>query len=247
MAILPEWSSPHPRGICKVQGRIFQGFGNDLLIVPNKYLAELARMPPERLNFNTAIVDAFQRLHAITAVINDHSLQTRMITSRLTPKLGVQAPLVQEQFQKYLPTELPATKNEWLSVDALHLARRMVHRGMATQFVTELAESEEYLSIAIDYSENGFKHNFCLRVFPDLVKPFVVHLLPTSWGVNVALKRAERMIIPLIQERRRQEKENPRYHKPEDRGRPQDYSPTSDGDGPGIWTVCSHCCFTSAV
>ncbi|KAI5204582.1 hypothetical protein AUEXF2481DRAFT_1235 [Aureobasidium subglaciale EXF-2481] len=203
-------------GYAKYKDGFFKVSGNDLLIVPNKYLAELASMPPERLSLNTAIVDAFQRLHAITAVITDHSLQTRMITTRLTPKLGVQAPLVQEQFQKHLPTELPATKTEWLSMNALHLARRMVHRGVATQFVTELAESEEYLNVAIDYSENGFKHNFCLRVFPDLIKPVVARLLPTSWGVNNALKRAKRMIIPLIQERRRQEKENPSYQKPED-------------------------------
>jgi hypothetical protein len=203
-------------GYAKYKDGFFKVSGNDLLIVPNKYLAELASMPPEILSLNTAIVDAFQRLHAITAVITDHSLQTRMITTRLTPKLGVQAPLVQEQFQKHLSTELPATRDEWLSVNALHLARRMVHRGVATQFVTELAESEEYLSIAIDYSENGFKHNFCLRVFPDVVKPLVARLLPTSWGVNKALKRANGMIIPLIRERRRQEKENARYQKPED-------------------------------
>lgn len=203
-------------GYARYKEEFFKVSGNDLLIVPNRYLAELASMPPERLSLNTAIVDAFQRLHAITAVITDHSLQTRMITTRLTPKLGVHVPLVQEQFRKYLPTELPATENEWRSMNALHLARRMVHRGVATQFVHELAEDEDYLSVAIDYSENGFKHNFCLRVFPDLVKPLVACLLPTSWGVNRALGRARRMIIPLIQERRRKEKDDPSYEKPED-------------------------------
>ncbi|KAH0002344.1 phoma betae P450 monooxygenase No.2, partial [Aureobasidium melanogenum] len=203
-------------GYEKYKDNFFKVSGNDLLIIPNKYLAELASMPPEKLSLNTAIVDAFQRLHSITAVITDHSLQTRMIVSRLTPKLGVHVPFVQEQFRKYLPTELPATKTEWRSINALNLARRMVHRGVATQFVVDLAEDEAYLKTAIGYSENGFMHNFMLRVFPDLAKPFVAWFLPTSWGVDRALKRARRMIIPIITERRRREQDDPKYEKPED-------------------------------
>ena len=203
-------------GYAKYKDGFFKVSGNDLLIVPNKYLAELASMPPEKLSLNTAIVDAFQRLHSITAVITDHSLQSRMLMTRLTPKLGVQVPFVQEQFRKYLPRELPATETEWTSMNALDLARRMVHRGVATQFVTELKEDEEYLSTAISYSENGFRHNFLLRVFPDFAKPVVARLLPTSWGVNRALKKANRMVIPLIHERRRREQDDPRYQKPED-------------------------------
>lgn len=203
-------------GYEKYKDSFFKLSGNDLLIVPNKYLAELASMPPEILSLNTAIVDAFQRLHSITAVITDNSLQSRMLTSRLTPKLGSHVPLVQEQFQKYLPLELPATEKEWTSINALKLARRMVHRGVATQFVAELAEDEEYLSIAISYSENGFKHNFLLRVFPDWAKPVVARLLPTSWGVDWALTRAKRMIIPIIRDRRRREQEDSSYEKPDD-------------------------------
>lgn len=203
-------------GYRKYKDTFFKVSGNDLLIVPNKYLAELASMPPEKLSLNTAIVDAFQRLHSITAVITDHSLQSRMLMSRLTPKLGHHVPLVQDQFRKYLPLELPATTTEWTPVNALHLARRMVHRGVATQFVAELAEDEAYLATAVAYSENGFQHNFMLRVFPDLVKPLVALVLPTSWGVNRALRDAKKMVIPIIRERRRREKAGEEYERPDD-------------------------------
>lgn len=203
-------------GYEKYKDTFFKVSGNDLLIVPNKYLSELASMPPEKLSLNTAIVDAFQRLHSITAVITDRSLQSRMLTSRLTPKLGLHVPLVQDQFRKYLPKELPATEDEWTAVNALYLARRMVHRGVATQFVTELAEDEDYLSTAISYSENGFKHNFLLRVFPDCAKPIIARLLPTSWGVDRALRKAKQMVVPIIRERRRREQQDPCYEKPDD-------------------------------
>ena len=205
-------------GYRKYKDTFFKVSGNDLLIVPNKYLAELASMPPEKLSLNTAIVDAFQRLHSITAVITDHSLQSRMLMTRLTPKLGHHVPLVQDQFRKYLPVELPATAAGWTPVNALHLARRMVHRGVATQFVAELAEDEAYLATAVAYSEHGFRHNFLLRVFPDLVKPLVARVMPTSWGVDRALRDAKRMVIPIIRERRRREREGEEegYERPDD-------------------------------
>ncbi|KAK4669341.1 uncharacterized protein QC763_202100 [Podospora pseudopauciseta] len=203
-------------GYAKYKDTFFKVSGNDLLIVPNKYLQELASMPPEKLSLNTAIVDAFQRLHSITNVITDHSLQTRMLNARLTPRLGLQVPAVQEQFKKYLPVELPANSTtEWTSINALHLARRMVHRGVATQFVDELKENEEYIQTAINYSEHGFKHNFALRLFPDFFKPIAAQFSPTSWGVDAALRKARKMLIPLIQKRRVLEKD-PDYKKPED-------------------------------
>ncbi len=203
-------------GYAKYRDTFFKVSGNDLLIVPNKYLAELASMPPEKLSLNTAIVDAFQRLHSITAVVVDNSLQTHMISTKLTSGLGAQAPLVQDQYRKHLPQELPASADKWTSINALVLSRRMIHRGVATQFVTELAENEEYLSVAINYSENGFMHNFLLRVFPDWAKPTVAFFLPTSWGVDAALRKAKSLIIPLIRERRRREAEDADYTKPDD-------------------------------
>ncbi|KAF2750940.1 hypothetical protein M011DRAFT_474424 [Sporormia fimetaria CBS 119925] len=84
---------------------------------------------------------------------------------------------------------------------ALYLARRMVHRGVATHFVTELKGAETYLTTAINYSEHGFKHNFDT---------------PKSWGVDKALKDAKRMISPIINKQLRQEREKPTYEKPDD-------------------------------
>ncbi|WQF87922.1 Putative cytochrome P450 [Colletotrichum destructivum] len=203
-------------GYAKYKDSFFKVSGNDLLIVPNKYLAELASMPPEKLSLNTAIVDAFQNLRSITAVITDHSLQSRMLMTRLTPKLGLHVPLVQEQLRKHLPQELKATEDAWTPMNALALARRLVHRGVATQFVFELREDEDYLSTATNYSEHGFKHNFLLRVVPDRLKPVVAWFLPTSWGVDRALRKAEKLVIPVMRERQRREQEDPAYERPDD-------------------------------
>lgn len=203
-------------GYAKYRDTFFKVSANDLIIVPNQYAAELASLPPETLSLNTAIVDAFQNLHSITAVITDNSLQSLMITAKLTPQLGAHIPRVQAQLRTHLPQELPAAVDRWTSVEAVALARRLVHRGVATQFVSELAENEAYLATTVSYSEYGFMHNLLLRVFPDWAKRAVALVLPTGWRVDAALRKAKRLVIPVIRERRRREAGDVDYEKPDD-------------------------------
>lgn len=203
-------------GYNKYKYTFFKVSGHDLLIVPRKYLSELASMPSEMLSPNAAFQDSFQRLPSITSVFTDHSLQSRMVATRLSPKISVHIPKVQQQLDKYLPVELPAIKANWTSVNALQMARRIVHRSVAARFVTELAEDEDYLSTAISYTENAFKHSLFLRVFHDWAKGFVACFLPTGWAVDAALKKATRMIIPIIRNRNQHELESDSCEKPDD-------------------------------
>ncbi|KAH8709422.1 Cytochrome P450 monooxygenase paxP [Beauveria bassiana] len=205
------------QGYTQHRDSFFKVSGHDILVVPPKYLADLAVLPPEKLSVNAAIVELFQRLPAITTVIVDHSLQARMVASRLTPSLGAHVPRLQAQLRRHLPNELLATTSErWVSVPALALVRRLVHRGTAAQFVAELADDEAWLATAIAYSENGFAHSLLLRVFPDWAKPVAALCLPTGWSVGAALRRARRQLVPLIRERRRRETADVDYVRPDD-------------------------------
>ncbi|KAM3548873.1 hypothetical protein ARSEF4850_009169 [Beauveria asiatica] len=205
------------RGYTQHRDSFFKVSGHDILVVPPKYLADLAVLPPEKLSVNAAIVELFQRLPAITTVIADHSLQARMVAGRLTSSLGAHVPRLQSQLRTHLPRELPATTSErWVSVPALALVRQLVHRGATAQFVAELAEDEAWLATAIAYSENSFAHSLLLRVFPDWAKPVAALCLPTGWGVGAALRRARRRLVPLIRERRRREAADVDYVRPDD-------------------------------
>lgn len=94
---------------------------------------------------------------------------------------------------------------------------RLVSFIAARHFVgSPLCEDEEWISTALTYTENAFKTIITLRIFPDWVKFFVAFLLPFSYRVNWALRRAKRIIVPLIEERRRREREDPGYEKPDD-------------------------------
>ncbi|KAM3522815.1 hypothetical protein MY4038_008455 [Beauveria bassiana] len=205
------------QGYTQHRDSFFKVSGHDILVVPPKYLTDLAALPPEKLSVNAAIVELFQRLPAITTVIVDHSLQARMVASKLTPSLGAHVPRLQAQLRTHLPSELLATTSErWVSVPALALVRRLVHRGTAAQFVAELADDEAWLATAIAYSENGFAHSLLLRVFPDWAKPVAALCLPTGWSVGAALRRARRQLVPLIRERRRRETADVDYVRPND-------------------------------
>lgn len=99
-----------------------------------------------------------------------------------------------------------------------HLVLRLVSFIAARQFVGDsLCEDEEWLSTALDYTENAFKTIILLRIFPDWIKPLAVVFIPFSYRVRWALSKAKRIVVPLILKRRAlEEKHGSDYKKPED-------------------------------
>ncbi|KAI1505683.1 putative cytochrome P450 monooxygenase [Biscogniauxia marginata] len=204
-------------GYEKYKGQVFKLSGHDILVVPRKYISELRSMPDEELSSIQANIDNFQGLYSTTAILTEGNLHTRTIQGRLTPRLRHHVPVVQETLRRHFPEEIPATKDGYTSVKAFHLVLRLVSFIAARHFVgLPLCEDEEWLSTALTYTENAFKTIIVLQIFPDWAKFFVTFLLPSSYQVNWALRKAKHIIIPLINERRRREREDFDYKKPED-------------------------------
>lgn len=100
---------------------------------------------------------------------------------------------------------------------AFHVILRLTSFIAARHFVGfRLCENEEWLGTALCYTENAFKTIILLRIFPDWAKPLVSLFIPFSYQVNWALAKAKRIIVPLIEERRRCEASDDEYEKPED-------------------------------
>lgn len=71
----------------------------------------------------------------------------------------------------------------------------------------------------MDYSEYAFRTIITIRIFPDWAKPFVGIFIPYSWKVSAALRKAQRIIVPVINERRRAQAQaygDSSYQKPND-------------------------------
>ncbi|KAI0850466.1 putative cytochrome P450 monooxygenase [Daldinia vernicosa] len=204
-------------GYKKYKGKIFKLSGHDILVLPSKYITELRSMPDEELSSIQANIDNFEGLYSTTAILTEGNLHTRTIQSRLTPRLRHHVPVVQEVLNRHFPEELPATKYGYSKIKGFHLILRLVSFIAARHFVgSPLCEDEEWLSVALTYTENAFKTIIVLRIFPDWAKLFVAVFLPFSYQVSWALRKAKRIVIPLIEERRKREREDPNHTKPED-------------------------------
>ncbi|KAI5860762.1 putative cytochrome P450 monooxygenase [Durotheca rogersii] len=204
-------------GYSRYKDRVFKLSSHDTVVIPRKYVAELKSLPDEKLSSIQANIDNFEGLYSTTAILLEGNLHTRVLQSRLTPRLRHHVPIVQEVLARNLPEELPVDKGEYRSFEAFDLVLRLVSFIAARHFVgPPLCEDEEWLSTALTYTENVFKTIIFLRIFPDWAKPIVALFIPYSYKVSWALRKAKRIVIPQILKRREEERNNPDYQKPED-------------------------------
>ena len=107
-----------------------------------------------------------------------------------------------------------------MPIEAFHKVSRLISHIAARHFVGyPLCRDEEWLSTAMDYSENAFQTIILIRIFPDWAKPLVAIFAPYAWKVSSALRKAQRIIVPVINERRRAESKaygDTSYQKPND-------------------------------
>jgi len=112
--------------------------------------------------------------------------------------------------------------DSYVDIPAFHLILRLVSYVAARHFVGyPLCENEEWISTALKYTENAFRTIIFLRIFPDWLKPLVSFFIPYSWKVSSALRNAQKIIIPIINQRRKEAAEaaiskDPNYVKPDD-------------------------------
>ena len=79
---------------------------------------------------------------------------------------------------------------------------KAVARISARMFVgLPLCRNEEWLDISVHYTENVFKTVMALRMFPKFFHPVLVWLVPSSYSIHNNLRRARKLIVPLVNER----------------------------------------------
>ena len=80
-----------------------------------------------------------------------------------------------------------------------------------------LCRNEDWLETSIHYTENVFRTVTTLRLFPQFIQPFVSLLTPWAWRVPQNLHFAQKLIVPLVIERKQaQSSGDPSYTKPND-------------------------------
>lgn len=66
---------------------------------------------------------------------------------------------------------------------------------------TSLCRNPNWLSTCISYTENIFITMFILRLFPRVFHRWISGFLPSAWIIHRHLRRAKKILIPIIQDR----------------------------------------------
>ena len=67
------------------------------------------------------------------------------------------------------------------------------------------------------YTETAIASGIILRLFPVFLHPVVYRLLPTAWKAEHCVRESQRIIVPLVEQRRKEQAENLQgYVKPND-------------------------------
>lgn len=103
-------------GYSQFKDSIFKICGNDVIVLPNKYVEELRNIPNERLNAILALVENSEGAFALTDVLATSNLHTRVIQTRLTPKLGALVPSVYQELEIALKMEIPRCEDIWVNL-----------------------------------------------------------------------------------------------------------------------------------
>ncbi len=64
-----------------------------------------------------------------------------------------------------------------------------------------LCRKRQWLSTCIRYTENIFVTVLILRLFPRMFHRWISVFLPSSWITHLSLRRAKKLIVPIIEER----------------------------------------------
>ena len=192
-------------GYSQFKDSVFKICGNDVIVLPNKYVDELRNIPNDRLNAILALVENAEGAFALTDVLATSNLHTKVIQTRLTPKLGALVPSVREELDVALKLEFPPCDKEWVDLEIYHVLHQVVGRASARVFVgPDLCRNQHWLNTAEGYTNNVFITIVALRLLPFWAKPIVHVCLPSSWKIYYHWWQAKKQLLPLIAKRQKE-------------------------------------------
>ncbi|KAK6605238.1 cytochrome P450 [Botrytis cinerea] len=107
--------------------------------------------------------------------------------------------------------------NSWQEVDLTQIITRVISRVTSRTWIgLPLCRDDEWHSTNLATTESIFITALTMRNFPTFLHPLLGILLPSRRNVQRGLKKVQAHLVPVIQERRRLEQEDPLYVKPND-------------------------------
>ena len=191
----------------------------EVLIIPRKHVDELRDMPETKLSAMDAHIKNMVAHYTIgnVSLVRDSDLHRRTLQKKLTPALGTLIPSLKDELNYAMQVEIPSCDKDWAGVHINDVTIGIVARISARVFVgPDLCRDTKWLHTSIHFTKSlGMTRNL-LRLFPAALRPVAARLLPSYWRIYSNLSAAQRMICPIIRERRAAEASDPNYEKPND-------------------------------
>ncbi|PWY86465.1 putative cytochrome P450 monooxygenase [Aspergillus sclerotioniger CBS 115572] len=205
------------RGYEKYKDRPFRILkpNGDLIVLPAKYLKEIHRIPPQKLNPVDTDFKTMLRDYAIATAVSD--LPAQAVTKRLNVSLGQIIPEVIEELHYAISVEIPKCKEQWASINLYNTILRIVSRTISRVAVGEdICRSEEWTNAISSYTSNAIFTINMLQFFPWFLRPLISQFTPLNDLHQEQLWIQRELLVPMIQTRRFAEINQTMYIKPDD-------------------------------
>lgn len=176
----------------------------EILVIPNKYIHELRDMAEDKVSAMKAHIKNIVGKYTIgdLRLVLTSDLHRRTLSQKLTPALGNLIPSLKDELDFTLKEEV-AECTSWTPVQVNDLIVRIVARISARVFVgSDLCRNNEWLYISIHFTKNlGLTRNL-LRLVPGPLRGIVAMFLPSYWRIHQNVRTAQRLLGPVIMQRR---------------------------------------------
>ncbi|KAK4169837.1 cytochrome P450 [Cladorrhinum sp. PSN259] len=170
-----------------------------VVVLPVHLLDEVARIPHNVAESTAALEqDLLGQFTGVDLILESrlhHSIVQRKLTPRLTTLLPQMEEAATAAFDEYFPQSTEWT--EFMPYQALAKASARLSAGVIVG--PEFADNEEWLHVAIDYTENLFRTVVILRMFPSWMHPLLARLHPSYWAGKRLLEQGKRLLGPKLQ------------------------------------------------
>ncbi|GLB35443.1 putative cytochrome p450 [Lyophyllum shimeji] len=206
-------------GYKKYRGAAFKvpGISKWIVVVSGPQMVEdLRKATDDQVSFRDAVADVIQIDYTIGRELHYDPYHIGVIRGTLTRRLAERFADVQDEIVTAFAEHIPPSEG-WTKVRALPTIMKIVCRTSNRLFVgLPLCRDPDFLSLNVEFTVDVMKAANIINLFPNFLKPIAGRLFS---NVPKAMRRAQRHLRPIIEERLRQEER----HGKEWPERPDDY------------------------
>lgn len=143
------------------KNQAYQFVRNDggVVVLPISVLDELSTLPSHIASPHGALEHDLLGEYTGLNLILESRMHHSIVQRKLTPKLGLLIPVLEEQLAKAMEEYFPPCGNEWIEFQLYQVFGKISARLAARALVgPELCENSTWLDISVNYTENRMIH-----------------------------------------------------------------------------------------